>query len=78
MAGSLASPIQIDPTPEENTVAGHLLLLHENSTLISGTTDAIIASNVPPTEDFPTIGMEAEELPPSIVEVAEELKPQLD
>ena len=77
LAGSLASPIQIDPTPEENTVAGRLLLLHENSKLISGITDAITASNVPPTEDFPMIGMEAEELPPSIGEVVEELPPTI-
>ena len=52
LAGLLASPIQINPTPEENTVSGHLLLLHENSTLISGITDAVAASNVTPTEVF--------------------------
>ena len=73
LAGSLASPIQIDPNPENNDVAGHLLLLHENSTLISGITDAVTASNVPPTEDCPMIGIAAEELPPPIGEVAKEL-----
>ena len=73
LAGSLASPIQINPNPEDNSVAGCLLLLHENSTLISGITDAVTASNVPPTEDFPMIGIAAEELPPPIGEEAEEL-----
>ena len=48
LAGSLPSPIQIDPNSENNDVAGHLLLLHENSTLISGITDAVAASSVPP------------------------------
>ena len=73
LAGSLASPIQIDPNPEDNDVAGHFLLPHENSTLISGITDAVTASNVPPTEDCPTIGITAEELPPPIGEVVKEL-----
>ena len=74
LAGSLASTIQIDPTPEENTVAGCLLVLHKNSTLISGITDAVAAPNVPPTEDFPSpIGVVAEELPPPIGVVAEKL-----
>ena len=45
--------------------------------MISGITDAVAVSNVPPTEDFPTIGVVAEELPPPIGEVAEELPPPI-
>ena len=45
--------------------------------MISGITDAVAASNVPPTEDFPTIGMEAEELHPPIGVVDEELPPPI-
>ena len=77
MAGSLASQVPIIPTPEENTVAGHLLLLNESSTLISGITDAVAASYVPPTEHFPPIGVVVEELPPPIGVVAEKLPPPI-
>ena len=73
MAGSLASPIQIDPIQEENDVAGHLLLLHENSTLISGITEAVAASNVPPDQDYPTSAIVDEDLPPPIEEMVQEL-----
>ena len=38
LAGSLASPQQINPTCDDNDVAGRLLLLNENSLLISGLT----------------------------------------
>ena len=89
MPGSLASPIQNDPNPENNDVVGHLLLLHENSTLISWITDAVAASNVPSSVDCPTIGIMAEELPPPVGKlikevhspigvVHEELLPQLE
>ena len=61
--GSLASPIQIDPICEDNDVAGCLLLLHQNSTLISGITDALAASNVPPNQDYPMSAITDEELP---------------
>ena len=73
MAGSLASQVPIIPTPEEKTDAGHLLLLNESSTLISGITDAVTASHVPPTEHFPPIGVVAEKLPPPIGVVVEKL-----
>ena len=46
LVGSLASPIQINPYPEDNDVAGCLLLLDENSTLISGITDAVAADTI--------------------------------
>ena len=35
LAGSIASPQQINPTCDDNDVAGCLLLLNENSTLTS-------------------------------------------
>ena len=73
LAGYPASPIQINPNPQNIDVAGHLLLLHENSTLISGITDAVAASHVPPTGDCPTLGITAEELPPPVGKVIKEL-----
>ena len=73
LAGSLASPIQIDPIREDNDVAGCLLLLHEKSTLISGITEAVAASNVPPNQDYPTSAFTGEELPPPIEETVQEL-----
>ena len=51
LVGSLASPIQIDPICEDNDVAGRLLLLHKNSALISGITEAVAASNVSANKD---------------------------
>ena len=47
LAGSLESPIQIDPNPEDNDVPGCLLLLHENSTLVSGITDVCCCIQCP-------------------------------
>ena len=73
LAGSLASPIQIDPICEDNDVAGRLLLLNENSTLISGNTEAVAASNVSPNQDYPTSAIVGEELPPTIEEMVQEL-----
>ena len=52
LAGSLASPIQINPICEDIDVAGHLLLLDKNSTLISGITEAVAAFNIPPNQDY--------------------------
>ena len=46
LVGSLVSPIQIDHYPEDNDVAECLLLLDENSTLISGITDAVAADTI--------------------------------
>ena len=73
LAGSLASLIQIDPICEDNDVAGCLLLLQENSTLISGITEAVAASNVQPNQDYPTSAIADEELPPPIEETVQEL-----
>ena len=73
LAGPWHHQYKSNPNPEDNAVAGCLLLLHKNSTLISGITDDVAASNVPPTEDYPMIGIEAEELPPPIEEMVEEL-----
>ena len=67
------SPKQIEPYHEDNDVAGRLLLLHKNSTLISGITDAVAASNVQPNEEYPMIGIADEELPPPIEEMVQEL-----
>ena len=73
LAGSLASPLQIDPTHENNDVAGRLLLLHENSKLISGITEAVVASNVSANQDYPTGALADEELPPTMEETVQEL-----
>ena len=54
-------------------MAGCLLLLHENSTLISGITEAVAASNVPPNQDYPNSAITGEELPPPIEETVQEL-----
>ena len=70
--GSHASPIQIDPICEDNDVAGLFLILHENSTLISGITEAVAASNVPLNQDYVISAIASEELPPTIEETAQE------
>ena len=67
LAGSLASPRQINPTCEDNDVAGCLLLLNKNSTLISGIAEAVIASNVSANQNLPT-GTSAYEEHPLIME----------
>ena len=54
LAGSLTSPQQVNTTCEDYDVAGCLLLLNKNSTLISGPTEAVIASNVSANQDLPT------------------------
>ena len=53
MAGPFASPLQSDLTHEDNDVAGCLLLLNENSSLISGITKAVVASNVSGNQGLP-------------------------
>ena len=73
MAGSLASPLQIDHTREDNDVAGCLLLLHENSTLSSGITEAVVASNVSANQDYPTGALADDKLPPTMEETVQEL-----
>ena len=73
LGGSLASPLQIDHTREDNDVAGRLLLLHENSTLISGITEAVVASNVSANQDYPTGALADDELPPTMEETVQEL-----
>ena len=71
LAESLASPRQIDLTCDDNDVAGRLLLLNENSTLISGLTDTVTATNVPENQDLPASQtLLDEQLAPIIEETA--------
>ena len=51
LAELLASPRQIDLTCDDNDVAGRLLLLNENSTLISGLTETVTVTNVLENQD---------------------------
>ena len=53
LSESLSSPLQIDLTCDDNDVAGRLLLLNENSILISGLTETVTATNVPENQDLP-------------------------
>ena len=73
LAGSLASPRQINPTCDDNDVAGRLLLLNENSTLISGLTEAVTATNVSANQDLPIGTLLDEALPPIMEETVQEL-----
>ena len=74
LAESLASPRQIDLTGDDNDVAGRMLLLNENSTLISGLTETVTATNVPENEDLPASQtLLDEELAPIIEETVQEL-----
>ena len=66
LAESLVSPPQINPTCDDNDVAGSLLLLNENSTLISGLTEAVTATNVSANQDLPSGTLLDEQLPPII------------
>ena len=54
-------------------MAGRLLLLNENSTLISGLTEAVTATNVLANQDLPSGTLLDEELPPIIKETVQEL-----
>ena len=74
LAESLSSPRQIDPTCDDNDVAGRLLLLNENSMLISGLTETVTATNVPENQDLPaTQTLLDEQLAPIIEETVQEL-----
>ena len=74
LAESLASPRQIDLTSDDNDVAGRLLLLNENSTLISGLTETVTAPNVPENQDLQeSQTLLDEELAPIIEETVQEL-----
>ena len=74
VAESLASPRQIDLTCDDNDVAGSLLLLNENSTLISGLTVTVTATNVLENQDLPARQtLLDEQLAPIIEEMVQEL-----
>ena len=74
LAESLASPRQIDLTCDDNDVAGCLLILNKNSTLISGLTETVTATNVPENQDLPASQtLLDEELAPIIEETVQEL-----
>ena len=73
LAESLASPRQINPTRDDNDVAGRLLLLNENSMLISGLTEAVTATNVSANQDLPSGTLLDEQLPPIMEETVQEL-----
>ena len=73
LAESLASPRQIDSTCDDNDVAGRLLLLNENSMLISGLTEAVTATNVSANQDLPSGTLLDEQLPPIMEETVQEL-----
>ena len=74
LAELLASPQQIDLTCDDNDVAGRLLILNENSTLISGLTETVTATNVPENQDLPASQtLLDEELAPIIEETVQEL-----
>ena len=68
LAESLASPRQIDLTCDDYDVAGCLLLLNESSTLISGLTETVTATNVPENQDLPASQTLSDEQLASIIE----------
>ena len=73
LAESLASPRQIAPPCDDNDVSGCLLLLNENSTLISGLTEAVTATNVLANQDLPSGTSLDEQLPPIMEGTVQEL-----
>ena len=73
LAESLESPQQIDQNCDNNDVAGQLLLLNENSTLISGLTETVNATNVTENPDLPSQTLLDEQLAPIIEETIQEL-----
>ena len=73
IAESLSSPRQIDPTCDDNDVAGCLLLLNKNSMLISGLTEVVTATNVSANQDLPSGTLLDEELAPIMEETVQEL-----
>ena len=54
-------------------MAGHLLLLNENSTLISGLTETVTATNVSENQDLPSGTLLDEQLAPIMEETVQEL-----
>ena len=54
-------------------MAGRLLLLNENSTLISGLTEAVTASNVSANQDLPSRTLLDEEFPHIMEETVQQL-----
>ena len=54
-------------------MAGHLLLLNENSTLISGLTETVTATNVSANQDLPSGTLLDEQLPHIMEETVQEL-----
>ena len=72
LAESLASPRQIVRNSENNDVAGRLLLLNENSTLISGLTETVNATNVTENPELPSQTLLDEQLAPIIEETVQE------
>ena len=73
LAGSLASPQQINLTCDDNDVAGCHFLLNENSTLIFGLTEAVIATNVSANQVLQSGTLLDEELPHIMEETVQEL-----
>ena len=73
LAESLASPQQIDPTSDDNDVAGCSFLLNENSTLISGLTETVTATNVLQNQDLPSGTLLDEQLAPIMEETVKVL-----
>ena len=73
MTQSVASPRQINTSCDDNDVAGRLLLLNKNSTLISGLTEAVTATNVAANQDLPSGTLLDEEFPPIMEETVQEL-----
>ena len=73
LAESLASPQQIDPTCDDYDVAGRLLLLNENSMLISGHSETVTVNNVPENQDLPSGTLLDEQLAPIMEETVQEL-----
>ena len=71
LAESLASPRQINHTCDDNDVAGRLLLLNKNSTLISGLTEAVTATIVSANQDLPSGTLLDEQLPPIMEETVQ-------
>ena len=73
LAGSLSLPRQITPTCDDNDVAGHLSLLNENSTLITGLTENVSATNVSANQVLQSGTLLDEELPNVMEETVQEL-----
>ena len=73
MTASFASPLHRKVTRDDNEVAGRLLLLNENSTLISGITEAVVAPHVSGNQNLQTGVLREEELFPTMEETVPEI-----